>query len=260
MLGAGGMQFQVALFVVGLLEQDVGADAGFLQLAVILHRGGGDVHVDAADVAIFIVNGVDRMDALQDIFNGIVHRVLPGFDGQALVPHILECHDFRTDFLLGELFPGDVFVDPVIGTVDAAVDTVVGQVEGGEEDNAVAIEGVLDLRRQLVHLLYLFRNVASQQDRGFPMGQAGAEGAVVGLLRTSLFQQLVNERHIVLVLFCVADGVQNFLVVDEFFCFERFGIVDSHNKHPFLWSRSLRATFPSECWGTVTRCAYPPGR
>ena len=200
------------------------------------------------------------MDALQDIFNGIVHRVLPGFDGQALVPHILECHDFRTDFLLGELFPGDVFVDPVIGTVDAAVDTVVGQVEGGEEDDAVAVEGVLDLRRQLVHLLHLFRDVAGQQDGSLPMSQAGTEGAVVGLFGACLFQQRVDEGHVVLVLFCVADGVQNFLVVDEFFCFERFGIVDSHNKHPFLWSRSLRATFPSECWGTVTRCAYPPGR
>ena len=255
------MQLQVALFVVGLLEQDIGADAGVLQLAVILHRGGGDVHVDATDVAVFIVNGVDRVDALQNIFDGIVHRIFPGFNGQALVSHVLESHDFRTDFLLGELFPGDMLVHSVIGTVDAAVDTVVGQVEGGKEDDAVAVEGVLDLRRQLVHLLYLFRNVAGQQDRGFPMGQAGAEGAVVGLLGTGLFQQLVNERHIVLVLLCIADGVQNFLVIDEFFCFERLGIIDSHNKHPFLWSRSLRGNFSVRILcGDLTQYAYPLGQ
>ena len=53
-LGAGGMQFQVALLVVGLLEQDMNAIPALLQLAVILHRGGGDVHVDAADVAILL--------------------------------------------------------------------------------------------------------------------------------------------------------------------------------------------------------------
>ena len=90
------------------------------------------------------------------------------------------------------------------------------------------------------------------------MGQAGAEGAVVGLLRTSLFQQLVNERHIVLVLLCIADGVQNFFVIDEFFCFERLGIVDSHNKHPFLWSRSPRATFPSEFCVGILRSTHIP--
>ena len=90
------------------------------------------------------------------------------------------------------------------------------------------------------------------------MGQAGTEGAVVGLLGACLFQQLVDEGHVVLVLFCIADGVQNFLVVDEFFCFERLGIVDSHNKHPFLWSRSLRGNFSVRVLGVLYAVRISP--
>ena len=48
------MKFQIALLVIGLLEEDVGADAGFLQQAVVVHGGCRNVDVDAADGAVFM--------------------------------------------------------------------------------------------------------------------------------------------------------------------------------------------------------------
>ena len=47
-LGSRGMQRFIALFVVGLLEEDIGADAGVVELFVVLDGGGGDIDVDAA--------------------------------------------------------------------------------------------------------------------------------------------------------------------------------------------------------------------
>ena len=58
------MKLEVALFMVGFLEEDVGADACLLQFAVILNGGGGDIDVDAADIPVFMVDRVDRLDAL----------------------------------------------------------------------------------------------------------------------------------------------------------------------------------------------------
>ena len=51
-----GMQLFVALFVVGLLEQNVGSDAGFFQFAVVFHSRRGDIHIYAADIPIFVVD------------------------------------------------------------------------------------------------------------------------------------------------------------------------------------------------------------
>ncbi len=53
MLGARGMELFVALLVVGLLEQDVGADARLPEHPVIFHRGCGDIHIHPADGAVF---------------------------------------------------------------------------------------------------------------------------------------------------------------------------------------------------------------
>ena len=186
MLGAGGVQLQVALFVVGLLEQDIGADARLLQLAVVLHGGGGDVHVHPADGPVFVLDGVDGVDAVQHVLDGAVDRVLAGLDGQALVAHVLQGDDLFLHFLLGQLLPGDVLVLLVIGTVHAAVDAVVGQVQGREDDDAVAVKGQLDLLGQAVHLLDLLGDVAGQKHRGLPVGEARAVVAGGGLLGAGL--------------------------------------------------------------------------
>ena len=124
-LGAGGMQLQIALLVIRLLEEDVGADARVLEPAVVFHRSRGDVHVHAADGAVLVVDGVNRFDALEDVLDGVVLRVLSRLDRQALVAHVLQRDDLLPDLLLRQLAARDGLVLHVIRTVHAAVHAVV---------------------------------------------------------------------------------------------------------------------------------------
>ena len=57
------------------------------------------------------------------------------------------------NFLLGKLFPGNVFVLAVIRTIAAAVDTIVGEIQGGEHDDTVAVKTLLDAAGQVTHFL-----------------------------------------------------------------------------------------------------------
>lgn len=74
-------------------------------------------------------DGIDRLNAFMNIINGIVDRIFSGFNGKTFVAHILKCNNLCGNLLLGQLFPGNVFVFQMIGTVGAAVDTVVGQIK-----------------------------------------------------------------------------------------------------------------------------------
>ena len=78
--------------------------------------------------------------------------------------HILQGNHLAFDFFLSQLDAGNVFVLHMIRTVHAAIDTVIGEVERGKHDDAVAIEGLFDLLGQLVHFRNLFRNVAGQKN------------------------------------------------------------------------------------------------
>ena len=237
-LGARGMELEVALLVVGLLEQDVGADARLLELAVVLHGGGGDVDVDAADVAVLVMHRVDGLDALQNVLDGVVLGILTCLDGQTLVTHILEGDDLGAHLLLGQLLAGDLLVLEVVGAVDTAVDAVVGEVERGEHDDAVAVEGQLDLLGDLVDLLDLLGNVAGQEDGGLAVGKPRADVAGIRLLRTRLVQNGVDELHVALVGLGVCESLADLAVMDEFLRLEGFGIVDCvcHGDVPFLRS------------------------
>ena len=198
-LGARGVQLEVALLVVGLLEEDVGADARVLQLAEVLHRGGGDVDVDAPDVAVFVVDAVDGPDAVQDVLDGVVDRVLARFDGQPFVPHVLQRDDLAPDLLLRQLLARDGLVRRVVGAVEAAVDAVVGEVERREDHDAVPVERQLDLLRDLVHPRHLVRQLAGQEHGGLPVGEAAALTASRGPARARLLQELVDQADVLLV-------------------------------------------------------------
>ena len=253
-LGAGGVQLQVALLVVGLLEEDVGADAGLLEHAVFLDGGGRDVDVHAADGAVLVLDGVDGADALQDVLDGVVDRVLAGLDGQALVAHVLQGDDLAPHVLLAELDAGDVLVLAVVGTVDAAVDAVVGEVERREHHDAVAVEGELDLLGELIHLLHLFGDLAGQQHGGLPVRQPCADRSGGGVAGAGLFQQAVDEFDVVLVLLRVAERLLNLFVVDEFVRVHGLGVVDCHGGSSFL---AVSVHFPSECVAVRGRFASP---
>ena len=152
------------------------------------------------------------MDAFEDVLDRIVHRILAGFDGQALVAHILQRAHFRSDLFLGQFLAGDVLVLGVVWAVNAAIDAVVGQVQRREHDDAVAVEVLLDLLSQRHDLGVFLRIVAGQEHGSFSVGQA--------LAQLGLFEDLIDEGEIVFVGVGISQRIQDFLMVDEFFCFQ----------------------------------------
>ena len=224
-LGSGGVQLQIALLVISFLEQDVGADARFFQLAVIFHRGGGNVDIHPANVTVFVVHAVNGMDAVENVVNRVVYRVLARLDRQPLVPHVLQCDNLGTHLVLGQLFTRNVLVFHVIGTVDAAVDAVIGQIQRRKNDNAVTVKCQLDLLGDAVNLLHLVRQIARQQHRCFAVGQPGAMIAGGGFAGARFLQNLVDQRLVVFVRLGVGEGFLYFCIVDKFGRDARMGIV-----------------------------------
>ena len=90
-------------------------------------------------------DGIDRLDALQHIFDRVVDGVFAGFQRQALVAHVLQRDDLAADLLLRQLFARDMAVFLMIRAIGAAVYTVVGEVQRRKHHDAVAVELLLDL-------------------------------------------------------------------------------------------------------------------
>ena len=86
MLGAGGVQLKIAGLVVRFLEKYICAYTRILQLAIVFNRGRGDIHVNAANVPVFVMHGVYGLYAVQYIFYWVVYGVLARFYGKALWP------------------------------------------------------------------------------------------------------------------------------------------------------------------------------
>ena len=211
-LWPGWMELLIAFLVVGFLEEDVGADAGILEHLVFLDSRGSNVHIDTTDHAIVMGGVVDGVDAFEDVLDRIVHRILASFDGQALVAHILQRAHLRSDLFLGQLLAGDVLVLGVVWAVNAAIDAVVGQIQRREHDDAVAVEVLLDLLSQGHDLGVFLRIVAGQEHGSFSVGQA--------LAQLGLFEDLIDKGEIVFVGVGISQRIQDFLMVDEFFCFQ----------------------------------------
>ena len=124
-LRTGWVKIFIRFFIICLLEQDVCSDPGVFQLLIILDRRGRDVDVDTADRSVFMFDAVDRIDALQYVFDRVVFRIFPRLDGQPFVSHILQSRDFLTDLLLRQLLSADMLVLSMIRAVLAAIDAVI---------------------------------------------------------------------------------------------------------------------------------------
>ena len=212
MFRTGWVHVFIGRLVVGFLKQNVGADAGFLELAVIFHGGRCNVDVDAADGAVFVLHAVNGFDALQHIFNRNVDRVFTGFQRQAFVPHILKSYNFAADFVLCELFARHLAVGVVISAVTAGIHALVGQIERRKEYNAVAVNVLFDFHGDAVHLLHGFLVPcfhAFQQQRHLFVIQP------FEFLRA--FQNGADGRFVRHLLFGFVYAGQNFFVADELF-------------------------------------------
>ena len=210
MLGACGMEFQIAFLMVGLLEQDIGSDPCFFQLPVVLHCGGGNVYIYPANGAVFMFNAVDSLNTFQYIFNRIIHRILSCLQGQSLMSHILKGDNFPADFLLGQFFPWDMFVLGMIWTVDTAVDTVVGKIQRRKKHDPVSVEILFDLFCQSIDLLVLILQITVQKDRRLSVAQS--------LSQPGLIQDLIDQFSVMLILLCIFKGLHDLLMVDKIIC------------------------------------------
>ena len=167
-----------------------------------------------------MLDGVNGVDALENVLNRVIDRVLTSLNGKTLVPHILQRDNLAGNLFLRQLFASDMAVFCVIRTVNTAVYAVIRQIQRCKHNNTVAVERQLDLLGQLIHLLDLFGNIAGQQHGGFAMRQAGTVYAGGGLLRTGLFQNAVDQLDVVLVLLGVFQRFKDFLMVDKLLCME----------------------------------------
>ena len=138
------MQTLVCLAVVGLLEEDICADASILEACVVLYGCRCDVHIHTAYSAILVVDRVDGVDRLQDVLYGAELGVLASLKGEALVAHILERYNLTAYLLLRKLAAWNSLVLSVIGAVYTAIHAVVREIQGCEHHYAVAIDLLLE--------------------------------------------------------------------------------------------------------------------
>ena len=121
-----GVQDLVRFLVVCLLEEDVCSDSCLVELSVVLNCSSSDINVYTSDCAVLVLDRIDRLDALQDIFDRVIYRVLACFDCKSLVTHVLQSDYLVPDLVLCELYSRNSLVLAVIRAVNAPVDAVVG--------------------------------------------------------------------------------------------------------------------------------------
>ena len=185
------------------------------------HLGGVLERLDVKDLRADVA--VDALEADPLHADGLPDRLhrLARLEREALVAHVLERDDLPHDVLLGELLAGDVLVVVVVGAVAALVDAVVGEVEGGKHDDAVAVVFLLDVHRERVDFFYVGGVFTFEQHRRLAVGEA--------LQRRGLLQDLIDEGEIRLVLFGVRERLPDLSVVDEFGSDLRLRIVHFHS-------------------------------
>ena len=120
------VQVLIAFLMIGFLEEDIGTDACFLQLAVIFYGSSRNVYVYAADSAVFMLNRIDSLDAFQNVLNRIVYRVLAGLQSKTLMTHILKCNNLCTHLILRQLFASDMLISCMVRTIYAVIDAIIG--------------------------------------------------------------------------------------------------------------------------------------
>ena len=91
-----------------------------------------------------------------------MNRILSCFQSKSLVSHILQGNNLLPYFFLRQLFPSNMLVLIMIGTVYTAVNTVVGKIQRSKHNNAIAIQLLLDLFCQRKHLFIFLRKITFQ--------------------------------------------------------------------------------------------------
>ena len=109
-LRTGWVKIFIRFFIICLLEQDVCSYPGIFQFLIVFDRRGRDVDVDTADRSVFMLDAVNRLNAFQYIFDGVIDGVLACFQCQTLMPHILQRNYFLLNFFLRQFFSCNMFI------------------------------------------------------------------------------------------------------------------------------------------------------
>ena len=197
----------IGRLVVCFLEQDVRAEPGFFQPAVVFRRGGGDVHVHASYGAVAQLCRVYGAHALQDIVDGAVFVVLAGFQEQALVAERFERQHLFAQLFLGKLPPRGL-VGCVEPAVAAVVDAVVRKVERREHDDAAPVDALLDAPRKGVYLSPYVLVLSVEESGGLPVAEPAA--------KPRLFEYAVQRVPVGSALLSFLQGFADLGVIDEF--------------------------------------------
>ena len=214
------MELFVVFLVVRLLKEDIRADARFLELSVVFDRRRRDVDIHAADRAVFVLDGIYRLDAFEHIFERIVHGVFSRLQREALVPHILQRDDLAADLVLRELPAMDMLVLRMVGTVDAAVHAIIRQIERCKEHDALAVKLLLDLLGEREHPLDEIGRVDGEQQRRLAVRESFA---IAGTRQKCLY-----ECAIVFIILRPSERGEDFLMVDELLGTRGLRIVRCH--------------------------------
>ena len=84
------VQLFVGRLVIRFLEELIGTDLGVVQLLVVFYGRCRDVDVDAADGAVLVLDRINRLDGVKDVFDRVVLRVFARFEKQTLVTEVLK--------------------------------------------------------------------------------------------------------------------------------------------------------------------------
>jgi len=199
--GAGRVDLGVGGVVVGLLEDLVGADPRFLDLAEpgMVERRGVDVH--PPDLPVPLLDAVHVADGLGDE-GGVVARMLAENEDEPLVPLRLEGADLPRDLLRLERPADRVGVAPAEPAVEAVVGALVPDVERGEEHDPVPVDGLLQRAGGGEDLLLELGRIGAEQhgrllDREGRLGQAlGHDRAHLRRIRRAVPEQRVQAAVI----------------------------------------------------------------
>ena len=100
-----------------------------------------------------------------------------------------------------------MFVLRVIRTVNAAVDTVIGQIQRREQYDPVAVKVFFDLLGQLIDLLVLIFQIAVQEHRRFPVAQP--------LSQPGFVKDLIDQLPVMFIGLRVGQRFHDLLMVDK---------------------------------------------
>ena len=222
------MKLEVAVFVVCFLEEDIGTDTCLFQFSVVLNCCRSDIYVNSSDITILMVNAVDRLDALEDILDRIVLRILTCLDRQSLMTHILKCDNFLTDLFLSKLLSRDRLILCMIRAVQASVDAVIREIQRREKHYSVSVVCLLDLFSDLEHLLDAFRIFTGQQHRRLPVGQSRSVLRCLKITRASLLKDRIDQFEIILICFGICQSFLDFFIIDKLVGNQRLRVILIH--------------------------------